>query len=61
LQKLPPTNYLKTKTPTTYEKKFIIADKANNFFEFCCKANISNNHSIKTTIISKNKIIIVFI
>ena len=57
----PPINYLKIKTPAMYEQKFITTDNANSFFEFCCRTNFSNRHSTKTTTISKNIIIIVFI
>jgi len=56
-QNASPRNYLKNKTPTIYEQKFITKDNANNFLDFSLKANTSSFHSIKTTIASKNKII----
>jgi hypothetical protein len=56
-QNASPKNYLKIKTPIIYEQKFITKDNANNFLDFSCKAKTNNFHSIKTTTISKNKII----
>lgn len=40
-----------------YEKKFIVNDKKNNFFEGCSKTKTSNFRSINIINISKIKIV----